>query len=275
MKKLMSAALVLTLLAAALFGGGKKESAPALAEEPASELIVFAAASMTEAMNEIAGLYKRIAPNVTIVYNFDSSGTLRTQIKQGAPCDFFLSAGQSQMNEIDITADPAVNKDKSDFVLPGSRWNIVSNQVVMIVPKGSSKGITAFEDALTSKAKLVAIGNSDVPVGQYTEQIFKKLGSWDRLVASGKVTYGSNVKEVLSHVASGAADCGFVYGTDAATNADVAVAAADTTGVSPVYPAAILKTGPNTVEAAKFAAYLRTPEAKAVFQKIGFGIPSN
>jgi molybdate transport system substrate-binding protein len=268
MKRILCAVLMLALLVSAAFARGQGDKAAA-----SEELIVFAAASMTEAMNEIAGLYKKVAPNVTIVYNFDSSGTLRTQIKQGAPCDFFLSAGQAQMNEIDISADPSVNKDKSDFVLAGSRWNIVSNQVVMIVPKGSTKGITAFGDALTGKAGLVAIGNSDVPVGQYTEQIFKRLGSWDQLVSSGKITYGSNVKEVLSHVASGAADCGFVYGTDAATNSQVTVAAADTTGVSPVYPAAVLKTGPNRAAAEKFAAFLKGPEAKAVFQKIGFGIP--
>jgi len=276
MKKLMIATLLAAMLAqAAVFGNGQKAPAQPSGQSLAqpSELIVFAAASMTEALNEIARIYQKTAPQVTIIYNFDSSGTLRTQIKQGAPCDFFLSAGQSQMNELDLSADPSVNKDKSDFVLPGSRWNIVSNQVVMIVPGDSTLGLTKFEDAVRGQVSLVAIGNSDVPVGQYTEQIFRKLGLWETLVNSGKVTYGSNVKEVLSHVASGAADCGFVYGTDAATNAEVKAAASDTTGVSPVYPAAIMKNGPNRAEAEKFAAFLKGSEATAVFQRIGFGIP--
>jgi len=262
MKRILCVGAALSLLTGALYGGGKKEEAPKGGAAQPVELIVFAAASMTEAMNEIAGLYKAAAPEVTIVYNFDSSGTLRTQIKEGAPCDFFLSAGQSQMNDIE-----------ADFVLPGTRWNIVSNQVVMIVPKGNAQGIGGFEDVFTGKVALAAVGNSDVPVGQYTEQIFTKLGRWDEFKASGKISYGSNVKEVLSQVAAGAADCGFVYGTDAATNGEVTVAATDPAGVSPVYPAAVLKTGAHQEAAQKFAAFLKGSEARAIFQKIGFGIP--
>jgi molybdate transport system substrate-binding protein len=242
-----------------------------------TEVVVFAAASMTEAMNEIAALYAKTDKNVTIVYNFDSSGTLKTQIQAGAPCDIFISAGQLQMNQLDSAADKAVNKDNLDFVLQGSRFNIVSNQVVLIVPKGSKKGINNFNDVFTDKVKLVAIGNFDVPVGQYTRDIYTSLGKWEDLQKSGKVTYGSNVKEVLSHVASGAVDCGIVYGTDAATQKNVTVVASAPAGSHPpvIYPAAIVKGTANQAAAENFVKFLKGPQARKVFERIGFAIPAN
>ena len=172
-----------------------------------AELTVFAAASMTESMKQIADAYKKAAPDVRIVYNFDSSGTLKTQIEQGADCDIFISAGQKQMNELDIKADPKVNTKKRDFIMEGTRFNIVSNKVVLVVPKGhNSKGINDFKDVATDKVFLIALGNSDVPVGQYSAEIYKNLGLWDKLTKTNKISYGSNVKEVLSQVAAGAVD---------------------------------------------------------------------
>ncbi len=247
-------------------------------EEPAAEpveLIVFAAASMTEAMNEIAELYKAVAPNVTIVYNFDSSGTLKTQIAEGADCDVFISAGQKQMNQLDITADAEVNTEGLDFVLADSRFNIVSNKVVLIVPEGSDKGITSFEDVLTDKVTLVALGNSDVPAGQYAEEIYTNLGLWDQLVASNKVSYGTNVKEVLEQVAAASVDCGVVYSTDAATADGVTVVceAPEGSHKAIVYPAAILNITKNQEAAEAFVEFLKGAECSAVFEKIGFSIP--
>jgi molybdate transport system substrate-binding protein len=239
------------------------------------EITVFAAASMTEAMNDIAALYAQSNPNVKIVYNFDSSGTLKTQIQQGADCDIFISAGQLQMNQLDIDADPSVNVDKLDFVLRGSRFNIVSNQIVLITPPNSTKNISDFRDVLTDKVVLVALGNSDVPVGQYSKEIYTNLGIWDALERSGKISYGSNVKEVLSHVESGAVDCGIVYGTDAATSRGVRVAAsAPENSHRPItYPAAILKGVKNRSAANAFIAFLKGPEAAGVFERIGFARP--
>ena len=107
---------------------------------------------------------------MSIVYNFDSSGTLKTQIEQGAECDIFISAGQKQMDQINDT-----------HVMPGTRFNIVSNKVVLIVPKGNNPtGIASFDDIATDKVTLIALGNSDVPVGQYSEEIFKHMGVWDK-----------------------------------------------------------------------------------------------
>ncbi|MDR1622947.1 MAG: molybdate ABC transporter substrate-binding protein [Synergistaceae bacterium] len=252
-------------------------SAPALAAEGSNTLTVFAAASMTEAMNRIAELYKKTAPDVTVVYNFDSSGTLKTQIQEGADCDVFISAGQRQMDQIDITADPAVNTEKLDFVLPGSRFNIVANQVVLVVPKGKNpKGIDDFADVVTDKVSIVALGNSDVPVGQYSQEIYTSLGLWEKLNVMSKITFASNVKEVLVQVAAAAVDCGVVYGTDAATSKGVEVVASAPEGSHRpiVYPAAILKRAKDEAVAKAFAEFLKGDESTNVFKSIGFAIPA-
>jgi molybdate transport system substrate-binding protein len=239
-------------------------------------LVVFAAASMTESMNKIAELYAKAAPDVKIIYNFDSSGTLKTQIQEGADCDIFISAGQRQMNQMDISADPSVNTEKLDFVLEGARFDIVSNKVVMIVPKGRNPGIRDFKDAVTDRVSLIALGNSDVPVGQYSEEIYKNLGLWDQLNSQKKISFASNVKEVLSQVAAGAVDCGVVYSTDAATSSEVDIAASAPDGShSPVtYPAAILKRTKNEPAARAFVEFLKGDEASGVFEGIGFSLPS-
>lgn len=243
----------------------------------ATELSVFAAASMTESMNIIAGQYAKKAPDVRITYNFDSSGTLKTQIENGAECDLFISAGQKQMNALDAKADEKANPKKLDFVMDGTRFNIVSNKVVLVVPKGQNKkGISDFKDVMTDKVKLVALGNSDVPVGQYSVEIYKNLGLWDGLQKSGKVTFASNVKEVLAQVAAGAVDCGVVYSTDAATSKGVEVAAEAPKGThKPItYPAAVMKHSKNAAAAKAFAEYLKSGACAKVFKKIGFSVPA-
>lgn len=243
----------------------------------AADLTVFAAASMTESMKKIATLYQKAAPDTKIVYNFDSSGTLKTQIQQGALCDIFISAGQKQMNQLDIKADPKVNKQRLDYVMDGTRFNIVSNKVVLIVPKGHNpKNISSFKDVLTDKVFLIALGNSDVPVGQYSEEVFKTLGEWDKLKASHKISFGSNVKEVLAQVAAGAVDCGIVYSTDAATSKGVEIVAeAPAKSHKPiVYPAAIMKNAKNVDGAKAFVEFLKGKEAIKVLKDNGFSIPA-
>ena len=253
MKKLSFLALICAVVLAA---------APAFA---ATELSVFAAASMRESMNQIAQMYQKVDPNVKIVYNFDSSGTLKTQIEQGAECDIFISAGQKQMNAIN---------DK--FVMPGTRFNIVANKVVLIVPKGkNATNIRSFGDVVTDKVKLIALGNSDVPVGQYSEEIFKNMGIWDRLKSENKITFASNVKEVLAQTAAAAVNCGIVYSTDAATsNAVEVVASAPKDTHKPiVYPAAIMKNTKQKAAAEAFVKFLKGDACSDVFKKIGFAIP--
>ena len=262
MKRILStwgiAVLSAMLLSAMLLAGcAKKTTAPA---EPVT-LNVFAAASLTEALNEIADLYKTAAPEVTLSFNFNSSGTLQTQIENGAEADLFLSAGQRQMNALADT-----------YIDDATRTDLLVNSVVLIVPQGSTKDISSFEDCLTSKVSLLALGNADVPVGQYSEEIFKFLNGWD--IVRAKASLGSNVKEVLSQVESGSVDCGVVYSTDAATAKNVTVVADAPAGSHQpvVYPAAVVKSSPNAQAAQAFLDYLSAPEAMAVFDKIGFTV---
>ena len=253
-----------------------EEPAEAPAEEPAVEpleLIVFAAASMTETLNELAESYKAVAPNVTLVFNFDSSGTLKTQIEEGAECDLFISAGQKQMNQLDIEADPEVNTDGLDFVLTESRIDLLENKVALCVPEGNPKGIESYDDlvaALQSGDVLMAMGNADVPVGQYTQKILAYFGL-DEAALANCLTYGTNVKEVTTQVSEGAVDCGIIYQTDAysANLTVVDTATAEMCG-QVIYPAAVLKNSAHPEEAQAFLDYLRTDEAAAVFEAVGF-----
>lgn len=273
---LIAALMVLSLTACA---APATEETAALEEtvpkaEPV-ELIVFAAASMTETMNQIAELYKAKAPNVTLTYNFDSSGTLKTQIQEGAECDLFISAGQKQMNQLDITADPEVNTDKLDFVLEGTRVNLLENRVTLCVPEGNLKDIKSFDD-LADKLKegsvLMAMGNSDVPVGQYTQKILAFYGlDEEKLAKDGVITYGTNVKEVTTQVTEASVDCGIVYCTDAfsAGLTPVDYATKEMCG-QVIYPAAVLNISGNQEAAKEFLAYLQTDEAMKVFEAVGF-----
>ena len=285
---LMAAVMVLSLTACA--APTADEPAPATEETAAPEettaeetvpeaepveLIVFAAASMTETMNQIAEMYKTVAPNVTLTYNFDSSGTLKTQIQEGAECDLFISAGQKQMNQLDITADPEVNTDKLDFVLEGTRINLLENRVTLCVPEGNPKDIKSFDD-LADKLKegsvLMAMGNSDVPVGQYTQKILAFYGlDEEKLAKDGVITYGTNVKEVTTQVTEASVDCGVVYCTDAfsAGLTPVDYATKEMCG-QVIYPAAVLNISGNQEAAKEFLAYLQTDEAMKVFEAVGF-----
>ena len=255
-----------------------EEEAPAAEEEqPAEpvELIVFAAASMTETLTEFGQTYMEQNPNVTIQFNFDSSGTLKTQIQEGADCDVFISAGQKQMNQLDITADAEINTEGLDFVLADTRFNILENKVTLVVPEGNPKGIESFDD-LAAKLKegsvLLAMGNSDVPVGQYTQKILKYYElDEEALAAAGLLTYGTNVKEVTTQVSEAAADCGIIYCTDAFSAGLTIVDSAtkDMCG-QVIYPAAVLNVSKNVEAAQAFLDFLKTPEASAVFEKVGF-----
>ena len=211
MKKLVSLLLALSL-ALALTACGQKDTAPdtTQTDDPQTEqaepveLIVFAAASMTETLTEIAELYKTAAPEVTITYNFDSSGKLLTQIKEGADCDLFISAAPKQMNALDgsLIGNTEKNPDGLDRIVTGSRIDLLENKVTLAVPEGNPKGIESFDqlaELLKGGDVMLAIGNSDVPVGQYTLKIFNYYGI-DETAVADKLTYGNNVKEVTSQV---------------------------------------------------------------------------
>ena len=288
MKKLLSLALAgaLTLSLAACGGGttGTAETPAANSTTPAAEttapqaepveVVVFAAASLEATLTEIADLYKEVAPEVTLTFSFESSGTLRTQIIEGAVCDLFISAGQSQMNDLEA----GQNEDGADFAYADTRIDFVENKVVLAVPDDNPKDIQTFSDLATDKLSLLCIGNDDVPVGSYSLEILDTLGiDIAQLESDGKVTYASNVTEVANQVKEGAVDCGIIYATDAYTYELTVVDQATADMCSQViYPAAVMKS--SSGEAAEAAAqafldYLHTDEsAIAILENVGFTV---
>ena len=264
-------------------GGAASSAASSVASSAATssevsqsvELIVFAAASLTETLTAIGETYSAENPGVTFRFNFDSSGTLKTQIQEGADCDLFISAGQKQMDQLDIMALADVNKDRLDFVDSDTRVDLLENKVVLCVPEGSDKGIDSF-DALAEHLKaqgiLFCMGNSDVPVGQYTQKILAYYAlDEEALAAAGVITYGSNVKEVTTQITEASVDAGVVYCTDAysAGLTPVDEATKEMCG-QVIYPAAVLKAAPNAEAAREFLAYLQTDRAATVFESVGF-----
>ena len=264
-------------------GGAASSTAASVASSAAAssqaaqsvELIVFAAASLTETLTAIGETYSAENPGVTFRFNFDSSGTLKTQIQEGADCDLFISAGQKQMDQLDIMASTDVNKDRLDFVDSDTRVDLLENKVVLCVPEGSDKGIDSF-DALAEHLKaqdiLFCMGNSDVPVGQYTQKILAYYDlDEEALAAASVITYGSNVKEVTTQITEASVDAGVVYCTDAfsAGLTPVDEAAKEMCG-QVIYPAAVLKAAPNAEAAKEFLAYLQTDRAATVFEGVGF-----
>jgi molybdate transport system substrate-binding protein len=200
--------------------------------------------------------------NVTLTFNFGSSGTLQTQIEEGAPADVFLSAAQKQMDAL----------AEKDLIIADTRRNLLVNKVVLIVPANSDKGITSFEDVATDKVTVAAIGGENVPVGDYAREVFTTLGTLDTVLA--KASLGSDVRQVLSWVESGDADCGIVYATDAATTGGVTIVAEAPEGSHKaiVYPGAVIADSANADTAQAFLDYLSSPAAAAKFEAAGFTI---
>jgi len=230
-----------------------------------TELVVFAAASMQETLTEIGGAYTKDHPDITISFNFDSSGTLKTQIEEGSVCDVFVSAGQSQMDGL----------EEGNYILTGSRFDLLENKVVLAVPEGNPAGIYSYDDlkaGLEAGTVFLAMGNSDVPVGQYTQKIFACWGlNEETLAASGCITYGSNVKEVTTQVSEGAVDCGIIYGTDAfSVGLTVVDTATEEMCGQVIYPAAVLRGSEHQDEAGAFLDYVRSADGAAVLERVGF-----
>ena len=251
------------------------EAASSAAAGESVDLIVFAAASLTETLTATAETYSAENPGVTFSFNFDSSGTLKTQIQEGADCDLFISAGQKQMNQLDSTASADVNTEGLDFVDSDTRVDLLENKVVLCVPESNDKGIDSFDslaEHLKAQDILFCMGNSDVPVGQYAQKILAYYDlDEEALAAAGVITYGSNVKEVTTQVSEASVDAGVVYCTDAfsAGLTPVDEATKEMCG-QVIYPAAVLKAAPHADAAKEFLAYLQTEEAGKVFEGVGF-----
>ena len=280
-KTIFAKMTVCSLMLTALFGCGQASQTADGAQDTQSaqttELTVFAAASMTETLNQIAEDYKTVDPNVSLTFNFASSGDLLSQIREGADCDVFISAAPKQMNALDgsLKDDADKNPDGLDELLDGTRIDLLENKVVLAVPEGNPKGIESFDklaDQLGAGEVFLAIGNSDVPVGQYTRKIFAHYGLDEQSLAdAGVLTYGSNVKEVTTQVSEDAVDCGIIYATDAysAGLESVDEATADMCG-QVIYPAAVLRNSAHPDEAKAFLDYLTGEDAGRVFESVGF-----
>lgn len=240
-----------------------------------NELVVFAAASMTETLTKLGDSYMAENPDTKIVFNFDSSGTLKTQIQEGADVDIFISAGQKQMDQLDISSSTDVNTEGLDFVLKGTRFDILENKVVLAVPSDNPAGIQSYDDMISrlkDDSIMLAMGNSDVPVGQYTQKILSYYElSEENLTAAGFITYGSNVKEVTTQVSEAAVDCGIIYQTDAfSAGLTVVDTATKEMCGQVIYPAAVMNVSKNPEAAKAFLEYLTSDAADAVFEEVGF-----
>ena len=285
MKRLLSLALAAAMaLSLTACGDGAPANGSASGSDSQSggrtELVVFAAASMTETLTQIAEQYQTVDPGVKLVFNFASSGDLLTQIKEGAVCDLFISAAPKQMNALDgaLAQDAEKNPDGLDMLADGSRMDLLQNKVTLAVPEGNPKGVENFDqlaDLLRSGDVLLAVGNSDVPVGQYSQKIFAYYGlDQAQMDAAGVLTYGSNVKEVTTAVSEGTVDCGIIYATDAYSAGLTAVDAATSDMCGQViYPAAVLKDSQNQEKALVLLDYLNGDEATAIFESVGFSKP--
>lgn len=278
LRKSTIAVLLALSMTAGLAGCGSTASTADQGSAPKdmekTELVVFAAASMTETLEEIKETYEAKHEDITLTFNFDSSGTLKTQIEEGADCDVFISAGQEQMDQLDLSAEPSVHTDGLDFVKSDSRIDLLENKVTLVVPE-DNQNIQSFDDlktALQSDDIMLAMGNRDVPVGQYTQKILQYYGlNEQELANAGKITYGTNVKEVTTQVSEGSVDCGVIYCTDAYSAGLTVVdeATADMCG-QVIYPAAVMKNSKDTDAAQEFLDYLTTDEAMKVFESVGF-----
>ena len=250
----------------ALTAASPETAAPETTEAPeTAELYVFAAASMTETMDQIKEKYEAANPGIVIVPTYDSSGTLLKQIQEGADCDLFVSAAPKQMNAL----------EEAGSLAEGSRIDLLENKVTLAVPEGNPKGIESFDqlsELLKSGDVFLCMGNSDVPVGQYTQKIFAFYDlKEEELAKTGVLTYGSNVKEVTTQVKENSVDCGIIYATDAFSAGLETVDSATTEMCGQViYPAAVLKDSKNAEAAQAFLDYLTGREASEIFRSVGF-----
>jgi molybdate transport system substrate-binding protein len=225
------------------------------------ELYVAAAASLTDVMTELQTDYQHKHPEIRIYLNLASSGKLQTQIEQGAPADLFVSAAQKQMDAL----------EKQALLKKATRFNLLENQLVLIVPKDSKLPLKSFTDLGADAVKKVGIGAPEsVPAGQYAKEVLSYLKIWDRI--QGKIVLGTNVRAVLTYVETGNVDAGIVYRTDAAVGERVRIVAAAPKGSHEpiVYPAAVLAGAKQPRAAAEFLKYLDGKDAGKIFEKYGF-----
>jgi len=248
-------------LAALLLVIGLKIVTPILANAQSARLLIAAAASLQDALEDIDPLFEAANPDITVNYNFASSGALQQQIEQGAPADVFIAAASRQMNAL----------QEQNLIVTNTRRDLLSNRMVLVVPRNSTLGLTGFRQLTNPNVRRISMGEPrSVPAGQYAEEVFRSLGIWDEL--QPRLVFGNSVRNVLGTVESGNADAGVVYATDARISDQVTqVATAPSDTHSPiVYPMAIVTASRNQAAARAYAQFLTSSEAQAVFRRYGF-----
>ncbi len=254
-------ALTLSLVTVWLFGVGFAAPAP----QSRTEIIVSAAISLKDALDEVTHLWAAVNPNVSVKTNYGASGTLQLQIEQGAPVDLYISAAPKQMDAL----------ESKGLLLEGTRRDLLRNGIVLIVPNGSTLSITTFQDLLKPEVKKVALGEpAVVPAGKYAQEVLTHLGIYDQVNA--KAVLAKDVRQVLTYVETGDVDAGIVYTTDALSSNKVkTVAEAPEDFHEPViYPVAIIKATKYPAPTKAFEDFLSGPQARAIFEKYGFTLAS-
>lgn len=251
------------LLVTLVLSIGLRVVSPISVDAQSTTLLIAAAASLQNALEEIDPVFERANSSVTVNYNFAASGPLQQQIEQGAPVDVFVSAATKQMDAL----------QEQNLILTDTRRNLLRNNLVLIVPNNSALGLTSFRQLTNSNVKRISVGEPrSVPAGQYAEELFTNLGILEQL--RSKFVYGNSVRNVLGTVESGNADAGIVYTTDAKISNQVRQTATAPSNLhSPiVYPIAVIKASQNQQAARTYAQFLSSQPAQDIFKKYGFGI---
>lgn len=269
--KRVSIILLVTILSVTILFGCKTKDSDAPGDDAVVdtqpkekvELLVSAAASLTDVMGELKEEYKAVGPETDLNFTFGSSGSLQAQIEEGAPVDIFMSAAQKQMTAL----------KEGSLMLDDTIKTLLVNKVVLIIPKDSDLKISSFEDLGDKNIKKVAIGDpGNVPVGQYSEEIFAHLDLKDKI--KSKLVLGNDVRSVLTWVENGEVDCGIVYATDAFTTDKVTIVteAPDGSHKEVTYPVGVVKDSKHPDESKAFLDFLSTEKAASIFKKYGFSM---
>ncbi|MEA5495701.1 molybdate ABC transporter substrate-binding protein [Limnoraphis robusta Tam1] len=227
-----------------------------------TELIISAAASLTDALNAIQPLYQQENPKVKLTYNFGPSGSLQQQIEQGAPVDVFISAAPKQINEL----------QEKGLLLDETRKDLLKNEMVLIIPKGEST-IQRFEDLTADTVTKIAVGEPEsVPAGKYAQEVLTSLNIFETI--QPKQVYAKDVRQLLSYVETGNVDAGITFSSNAKFSEKVEiVATAPPESHSPIiYPIAVVKNSKNPEAAKEFLSFLSSNTAKSLFERYGFGL---
>lgn len=260
-KKLLISLAVLLVTTSLLITGCKNNDVTKENEE--KELLISAAASLTDVMGELKESYIKLNPNTKLTFSFAGSGSLQAQIEEGAPVDVFISAAEKQMNAL----------EEKDLILKDTRKTLLVNKVVLITPSDNKLNLSNFEDITNEDIDKIAIGDpTNVPVGQYSEEIFNNLDMMDTI--KPKLIFGNDVRTVLTWVEADEVDCGLVYATDAYTTDKVSIIdkAPEGSHKAVTYPVAVVGDSKEVEESKKFIEFLSSDEAKDIFENYGFSM---